>query len=65
MSATQTKECLRPITVSLEEVYKITGLRTTKIYELLSAGKLTSCRVGTRRLVFYDSLEKFLHDNAA
>jgi len=56
------EEC--PITVTVLQARKLSGLGNTKIWELISVGTLESVRVGRRRLITYRSLEKMLRPMA-
>jgi excisionase family DNA binding protein len=49
-----------PITVTVPHARELSGLGHTKIWEMISSGKLEAVRVGRRRLVVYASLEKLL-----
>lgn len=49
-----------PLTVSVEEARRLTGLGETTIYKLIGARELDSRKVGTRRLVVYSSIKKYL-----
>lgn len=51
---------MEPITTTVDGAKKATGLGTTKIYELISAGKLKTVKVGRRTLVHTDSIRKLL-----
>jgi excisionase family DNA binding protein len=53
-----------PITVTIGDTRRITGLGSTKVYELIKQGKLKSVAVGRRRLVLYASIEALLHPSA-
>ncbi len=55
----------KPITVTIEDTSRITGLGITKIYELISQGRLKSVAIGRRRLVVYSSIEELLRPSAA
>jgi len=48
------------ITCSVREAQELTGLGKTTLYSLLSENKITSTRVGTKRLIHVDSLRRFL-----
>jgi excisionase family DNA binding protein len=48
------------ITCSIREAQELTGLGKTTIYALLAEKKITSTRVGTKRLIHVDSLRRFL-----
>jgi excisionase family DNA binding protein len=50
-----------PITVSVAEAKRLSGLGHTTVYKLLSEGTLKSTTVGKRRLVRYDSLQELLN----
>jgi hypothetical protein len=49
-----------PITVPVVKAREICGLGNTKLYELIRSGKLRSTLVGSRRLIFVDSLRDLL-----
>ena len=51
---------LARLTLSNEEIRKLTGLGRDKILELLRAGTIPSVRVGRRYLVTRNHLEAFL-----
>ena len=48
------------ITISVAEACRASGLGRTTIYELLRAGKITSRKVGERRLIDAASLRRYL-----
>lgn len=48
------------ITATVKEACDMTGLGKTTIYALLDEGKLTSTRIGSRRLIHVESLRKLL-----
>jgi excisionase family DNA binding protein len=50
----------KPLSVSVKRAMEITGLRTTTIYALIGQGKLESTKVGGKRLIRYDSIEKLV-----
>jgi excisionase family DNA binding protein len=49
-----------PITTTINDTCRITGLGRTKVYELIAEGKLKATAVGRRRLVLYASIEALL-----
>ncbi len=49
-----------PITVTVKEALRISGLGLTKIYELINDGRLETVKVDNRRLVIYESLKSLL-----
>jgi excisionase family DNA binding protein len=49
-----------PITISIKEALRISGLGLTKIYELINDGRLETVKVDNRRLVNYESLKSLL-----
>jgi hypothetical protein len=51
---------IRPITVSPRRAAELSGLSLAKIWLLIGDGTLASSKVGSRRLVQYDSLERLL-----
>jgi excisionase family DNA binding protein len=53
-------ESLKPVTATIDDVRRMTGLGLTKIYELIGEGKLKTVTIGRRRLVFLDSVDALL-----
>ena len=49
-----------PITVTIKGARRATGLGTTKLYELINAGKLDTVKIGRRTLVKTDSIRALL-----
>ena len=47
-------------TCSVAEAQRLTGLGKTTLYSLLADGKITSTRIGTKRLIHVDSLRQLL-----
>jgi excisionase family DNA binding protein len=47
---------METLTVTIDGAKKATGLGTTKIYELISEGKLQTIKIGRRTLVKTDSI---------
>lgn len=48
---------MKSIFVSVPEASRVLGLGLTKTHELLAAGALRSAKVGSRRLVYIESIE--------
>jgi excisionase family DNA binding protein len=48
------------ITCSVKEATELTGLGKTTLYALLAEGKITSTRIGVKRLIHVDSLRRLL-----
>ncbi|MDE0878314.1 MAG: helix-turn-helix domain-containing protein [Sphingomonas bacterium] len=55
---------MEPITVTIEDAKKVTGLGRTKLYELIGNGSLDVVRIGRRTLVKTASI-RALVDQAA
>jgi len=55
---------MEPLTVTVAGARAVLGLGTTKLYELISEGKLQTIKVGRRTLVKTDSI-RALVDQAA
>ncbi len=55
----------KPLTVTIDDTSRITGLGNTKIYELINQGQLKSVTIGRRRLVLYSSIEALLQARSA
>ncbi len=49
-----------PLTVTVLEALRLSGLSRTKIYELMSKGQIAFTNVGKRRLINYQSLKTLL-----
>jgi excisionase family DNA binding protein len=50
-----------PLAVSIQEACRLSGLGRTKIYELISDGRLTPIKVDRRTLIRFASLEKLVN----
>ncbi|MFN7186285.1 MAG: DNA-binding protein [Alphaproteobacteria bacterium] len=50
-------QLLKPITITIAEALRVSGLGRTKLYELIGNGTLKTITIGRRRLVVYSSLE--------
>jgi len=48
------------ITCSVKEATELTGIGKTTLYALLAEGKITSTRIGAKRLIHVDSLRRLL-----
>ena len=53
-----------PITITINDTKKATGLGTTKIYELINQGKLETVSIGRRRLVKVASIRALVEQAA-
>ncbi|MEQ8707949.1 MAG: helix-turn-helix domain-containing protein [Rhodospirillales bacterium] len=49
-----------PITVTISEAVKATGMSRTSIYEALKRGDLTARKAGRRTLIAFADLEAYL-----
>jgi len=49
-----------PVTVTVAEAQRLSGLGRTTVYKLIAEKKLRSVTIGTRRLVYYTSLLELL-----
>ena len=56
MPNTEVDEQLRPVTVSIAEVRRISGCSRSEIYRQLAAGKIKAVKAGSRTLILLDSL---------
>lgn len=54
-----------PITVSVAEAKRLSGLGHTKIYQLIAEGTIKTTKIGARRLVLHDSLLQLLNPDQA
>ena len=59
-STALSRDSLKPITVTVAEAKRLSGLGHTKLWELIGSGVLETVRVGRRRLVIYVSLCRLL-----
>jgi excisionase family DNA binding protein len=51
---------LEPLTVTVKEAERLTGLGTTTIYKLIGAKELQTVKIGSRTLIVYSSIKKLL-----
>jgi excisionase family DNA binding protein len=51
---------LKPLAVSVSSAASLTGLSRSKVYALISDGRLDAIRVDGRRLVRFASIERLL-----
>jgi excisionase family DNA binding protein len=49
-----------PITVTVTETRRLSGLSNTTVYKLIGEGKLSVIKIGARTLVTFASLRKLL-----
>jgi excisionase family DNA binding protein len=56
---------ITPLTVTVEEVKRLTGLGHTTIYALMKDGRLKSTTIGRRRMIDNSSLKALLAPHAA
>lgn len=54
-----------PVTVTVPDAMKYSGLGRTKLYDLISKGEIKSVRIGTRRLIVFASLKARLTCNTS
>jgi excisionase family DNA binding protein len=55
---------LDPITVTIAEARRLSGLSNTTVYKLIGEGRLRTVKVGTRTLVVYATLRTLLTPTA-
>ncbi len=55
---------MEPVTVTVDGAKKAIGIGTTKLYELINAGKLETVKIGRRTLIKTESI-RALVDQAA
>jgi excisionase family DNA binding protein len=53
----------KPLSVTVKEARKRTGLGNTTIYELIKQNKIKTVKVGRRRLIVFASLESLVTPN--
>jgi excisionase family DNA binding protein len=51
---------LTPLAVSIREACRLSGLGRTKIYELISDGRLTMVKIDRRTLIPFDDLARLV-----
>ncbi|OQW44369.1 MAG: excisionase [Proteobacteria bacterium SG_bin6] len=56
---------MEPITVTIKDAQKATGLGATKLYELIGQGRLKAVKVGRRTLVTTQSIRELVGQAAA
>jgi len=54
----------RPITITVKTALELSGLGLTKLYALIKDKRLETVKIGSRRLIRYDSLERLLTGEA-
>ncbi len=54
------KNTTSPIAVGPSEAARLAGVGRTTIYAALTNGELKSLKIGTRRLIFVDSIREWL-----
>jgi hypothetical protein len=50
----------KPITVTIADARRLSGIGNTKLWELIKDGKVDTVSIGRRRLVVLASLERLL-----
>lgn len=53
-------ESLEPLVVSVQEAERITGHGKTRLYEELAKGNIIAKKSGTRTLIIFNSLRKYI-----
>lgn len=56
---------IAPLTHTVKDTRRITGLGTTKIYELMNAGVLAKIKVGRKTLITAESVKALVTPKAA
>lgn len=59
-----TKPLRDPLTVTVQEARRLSGLGNTTVYQLISDGVLRTVKIRGRTLVRYDSLKTLLMEEA-
>jgi excisionase family DNA binding protein len=57
--------CNEPVTITIPDALRLSGLGRTKLYELLTKGEIQSVRVGSRRLIVFATLKALLTPKTA
>lgn len=63
MTATESTDILQDGTCDIPEAMRLTGLKRTYLYELMTRGELKYAKVGKRRLIVRRSLVELLRRN--
>lgn len=50
----------KPLSVTVLQAQKLTGLGANTLYDLVNSGQLKSTKVGGRRLIVYAALEEMI-----
>jgi excisionase family DNA binding protein len=53
---------IKPISVTVNDAVKASGLSRSTLYKALQSGDLTARKVGKRTLILFASLERFIAD---
>lgn len=56
---------MEPITVSVDEATRLTGLGRNRVYDLINNGSLESFKLGRRRLIRVSSIKRLLDEALA
>lgn len=51
---------LEPITCTIEDAARISGIGRSRVFQLINDGKLQTTKIGNRRLIFVSSLRELL-----
>jgi excisionase family DNA binding protein len=51
---------IEPLTVTVREAQRLTGLGCSTLYKLMAAGTLTRRKIGSRTLIVFQSLKQLL-----
>lgn len=54
---------IEPISVTVPDAIRITGVTRTKLYEAVREGRIATYKVGRSRLIDVKSLREFMNDN--
>ena len=60
MATTTAATELQPLAYSIPDACRVTTCGKTKIYQLISEGKLASTTIGKRRVILADSLRRLI-----
>jgi excisionase family DNA binding protein len=59
-AARDSEEAGRPLTVTVQQACKLTGLDNTTMWKLICEDQVRTTRIGCRRLIFFDSLNALI-----
>ena len=56
---------IEPLTVTIAETVRLTGVGRTTIYQLIGDGRLRATKIGTRTLIDFQSIKSLIREPSA